>query len=202
MQGHKTDNARVVIQRAQELRDRARRLRKEASKACKRSMNIQRVLFVTGEPLTRSTYEHRDYVRLSDVLDRILDTGIMVEPWRRLTPTGIHLPVGKSALKATSIQTYLLNEELANPRRKRLQLPSAAGHELGILRPASFLDMLDRILDKGIVLDSWQQIDMLGVDVLGVETHVVPVSIQIHLLYESALVPEELPRVKAASASA
>jgi hypothetical protein len=62
--------------------------------------------------------------------------------------------------------------------------------------------MFDRILDKGIVLDSWQQIDVLGIDVLDAETHVIPASIQIHLLYESPVVPRELPSMKAASASA
>ena len=198
-----SDNTPAIVQRSRELRARARRLRQKAGKICQQSGEIREVLLVNGPPKRSGNSVYRGAPCLIDVLDRILDTGIMVEPWRRLTLTGIHVSTLKGRLKTSAIQTYLLNEEIVTRKRKRLRLPSGGGEELyPVLQPANFLDILDRILDKGIVVDSWQHIHVLGIDVLGPEASVASASVQIHLLYESQLVHRAVLHVKTASASA
>ena len=37
----------------------------------------------------------------------------------------------------------------------------------------SLYDVLDRILDKGIVIDAWARVSLLGIDMVTVETRVV-----------------------------
>jgi len=45
------------------------------------------------------------------------------------------------------------------------------------------VDVLDRILDKGIVIDAWLMVSVDGVDLLTVEAKVVVVSFETHLSY-------------------
>jgi hypothetical protein len=174
------DSAGVTIRRAHALRTQAQRLRKRASIACLHSAEIREVLLV-NDPLKRSGNSvYRGCACLIDVLDRILDNGLRVEPWRRATATGIDLSKGR--LTTALIQTHLVNEEMIVGRRKRLRLSPSTGPELGVLRPANFLDMLDRILDKGIVVDSWQHIHLRGIDVVEAKARSVLTSIQTHLV--------------------
>src|SRR5262249_6462662 len=44
-------------------------------------------------------------------------------------------------------------------------------------------EVLDRILDKGIVIDPWIRLSMAGVDFLAGETRIVVASVEIHLKY-------------------
>ena len=49
------------------------------------------------------------------------------------------------------------------------------------------LDVLDRILDKGIVVDAWMRFSLVGVDLLTVEARIVVASIEIYLEYANTL---------------
>lgn len=49
------------------------------------------------------------------------------------------------------------------------------------------LDVLDRILDKGIVVDAWIRFSLVGLDLLTVEARVVVASIETYLEYANTL---------------
>src|SRR5882672_5606903 len=42
---------------------------------------------------------------------------------------------------------------------------------------SSLIDVLDRVLDKGIVIDAWVRVSLVGIDLITIETRVVVVSI-------------------------
>jgi hypothetical protein len=48
---------------------------------------------------------------------------------------------------------------------------------------ASLVDVLDRVLDKGIVLDVWVQVSLVGIDLVGVDARVLVASIATYLQY-------------------
>ena len=43
--------------------------------------------------------------------------------------------------------------------------------------------MLDRILDKGIVVDTWARISLVGIEILAIEARVVVASVDTFLHY-------------------
>jgi len=51
----------------------------------------------------------------------------------------------------------------------------------------SLIDVLDRILDKGIVIDAWVRISLVGIDLITVEARVVVASIDTYLRYAEAV---------------
>lgn len=64
----------------------------------------------------------------------------------------------------------------------------------------SLIDVLDRVLDKGIVVDAWVRVSLVGIDLITVEARVVVASIETYLRYSeavgqvySAARPAELP---------
>ena len=52
---------------------------------------------------------------------------------------------------------------------------------------SSLIDVLDRVLDKGIVIDAWVRISLVGIDLITVEARVVVASIETYLRYADAL---------------
>jgi gas vesicle structural protein len=46
---------------------------------------------------------------------------------------------------------------------------------------AILIDILDRILDKGIVIDAWARVSLRGIDLLTADGHVVTASLENHL---------------------
>ena len=51
----------------------------------------------------------------------------------------------------------------------------------------SLIDVLDRVLDKGIVIDAWVRVSLVGIDLTTVEARVVVESIHPHLKYSEAV---------------
>lgn len=49
------------------------------------------------------------------------------------------------------------------------------------------IDVLDRVLDKGIVIDAWVRISLVGIDLITVEARVVVASIDTYLKYAEAV---------------
>jgi hypothetical protein len=47
----------------------------------------------------------------------------------------------------------------------------------------SLVDVLDRVLDKGIVIDAYVRITLVGIDLIGVEARVVVASVETYLRY-------------------
>lgn len=52
---------------------------------------------------------------------------------------------------------------------------------------SSLIDVLDRVLDKGIVIDAWLRVSLVGIDLITVEARVVVASIDTYLKYSEAV---------------
>jgi hypothetical protein len=67
------------------------------------------------------------------------------------------------------------------------------------------VDVLDRVLDKGIVIDAAVRVSVVGIELLGVDARVVVASIETYLLHADTLAYTDLaaaPRRDAAPAAA
>jgi len=53
---------------------------------------------------------------------------------------------------------------------------------------SSLIDILDRVLDKGIVIDAWVRVSVVGIDLVVLEARVVVASIETYLKYSDQLV--------------
>jgi hypothetical protein len=61
---------------------------------------------------------------------------------------------------------------------------------------ASLIDVLDRVLDKGIVIDAWVRVSLVGIDLLTIEARVVVASIESYLTNAGALSELAVPMVE------
>ena len=52
---------------------------------------------------------------------------------------------------------------------------------------SSLVDVLDRVLDKGIVIDAWARVSLVGIEILCIEARVVVASVDTYLKYASAI---------------
>jgi len=52
---------------------------------------------------------------------------------------------------------------------------------------SSLAEVLDRILDKGIVIDVWARVSVVGIEILTVEARVVAASVDTFLHYAQAI---------------
>ena len=52
---------------------------------------------------------------------------------------------------------------------------------------SSLIDVLDRVLDKGIVIDAWVRVSLVGIDLIAVEARIVVASIDTYLRYAEAM---------------
>jgi hypothetical protein len=51
----------------------------------------------------------------------------------------------------------------------------------------SLIDVLDRVLDKGIVIDAWVRVSLVGIDLITVEARVVVASIDTYVKYSETV---------------
>jgi hypothetical protein len=74
---------------------------------------------------------------------------------------------------------------------------------------SSLVDVLDRVLDKGIVIDAYVRVTLVGIDLIGVEARIVVASVETYLKYSDQIgvtagaarpglghITEELERVR------
>ncbi len=52
---------------------------------------------------------------------------------------------------------------------------------------SSLAEVVDRILDKGIVIDAWVRVSLVGIELLSVEARVVVASVETFLKYAEAI---------------
>lgn len=52
---------------------------------------------------------------------------------------------------------------------------------------SSLVEVVDRILDKGIVIDAWARVSLVGIELLAVEARVVASGIETFLKYAEAV---------------
>lgn len=62
---------------------------------------------------------------------------------------------------------------------------------------SSLAEVLDRILDKGIVVDLWARVSLVGIEILTVEARVVVASVDTFLHYA-----EEITKIEQAAIAA
>jgi hypothetical protein len=52
---------------------------------------------------------------------------------------------------------------------------------------SSLVEVIDRILDKGVVVDAWVRISLVGIEILAIEARVVVASVETYLKYAEAI---------------
>jgi hypothetical protein len=52
---------------------------------------------------------------------------------------------------------------------------------------SSLVEVIDRVLDKGVVVDAWVRISLVGIEILAIEARVVVASIETYLKYAEAI---------------
>jgi Gas vesicle protein. len=62
---------------------------------------------------------------------------------------------------------------------------------------SSLAEVLDRILDKGVVVDIWARVSLVGIEILTVESRVVVASVDTFLHYS-----EEMAKIEQAAIGA
>ena len=68
-----------------------------------------------------------------------------------------------------------------------------------MVRPAvsNLAEVLDRILDKGLVIDVWARVSLVGIEILTIEARVVVASVDTFIHYA-----EEMTKIEAAAIGA
>ena len=58
---------------------------------------------------------------------------------------------------------------------------------------SSLVEVVDRILDKGIVIDAWARVSLVGIELLAIEARAVLAGVETFLKYAEAvgLTPEQ-----------
>jgi gas vesicle structural protein len=52
---------------------------------------------------------------------------------------------------------------------------------------SSLAEVVDRILDRGIVIDLWGKVSLVGIEILSIEARVVIASVETYLKYAEAI---------------
>ena len=52
---------------------------------------------------------------------------------------------------------------------------------------SSLAEVVDRILDKGIVIDAWIRVSLVGIELITIEARVVVASVETYLKYAEAV---------------
>jgi len=52
---------------------------------------------------------------------------------------------------------------------------------------SSLVEVVDRILDKGVVVDAWVRVSLVGIEILAVEARVVVAGVDTFLKYAEAV---------------
>ncbi|MBA3019279.1 MAG: gas vesicle structural protein GvpA [Proteobacteria bacterium] len=52
---------------------------------------------------------------------------------------------------------------------------------------SSLVEVVDRILDKGVVIDAWVRVSLVGIELLAIEARVVVAGVETFLKYAEAI---------------
>ena len=52
---------------------------------------------------------------------------------------------------------------------------------------SSLVEVIDRVLDKGIVVDAWARVSLVGIEILAIEARVVVAGVDTFLKYAEAI---------------
>jgi len=56
-----------------------------------------------------------------------------------------------------------------------------------VIASTSLAEVIDRILDKGIVIDAWVRVSLVGIELLAIEARVVVAGVDTYLKYAEAV---------------
>jgi hypothetical protein len=108
---------------------------------------------------------------LSLVLEHFYDT------WRQNDRGPKPAPVdGGSHGKCDPTEQYEINQGERNMAKVNKSTDSS-----------SLAEVVDRILDKGIVIDAWVKVSLVGIELLSIEARVVIASVETYLKYAEAI---------------
>src|SRR5687768_18332638 len=74
--------------------------------------------------------------------------------------------------------------------RRRLHAPRPRRADMAVERAAagsSLIDVLDRVLDKGMVIDAYVRVSLIGIDLVSVEARIVVASVETYLKFAEAI---------------
>jgi len=72
-------------------------------------------------------------------------------------------------------------------RNKRQMVPAAGAPVQRTPSSSSLADVLNVILDKGIVIDAWARVSVVGIEILTIEARIVVASVETYLRYAEAI---------------
>ncbi|TSA51493.1 gas vesicle structural protein GvpA [archaeon] len=52
---------------------------------------------------------------------------------------------------------------------------------------SSLAEVIDRILDKGVVVDAWVRVSLVGIEILAIEARIVVAGVDTYLKYAEAV---------------
>jgi hypothetical protein len=52
---------------------------------------------------------------------------------------------------------------------------------------SSLVEVVDRILDKGVVIDAWVRVSLVGIELLTIEARIIIASVETYLKYAEAI---------------
>jgi hypothetical protein len=52
---------------------------------------------------------------------------------------------------------------------------------------SSLVEVVDRILDKGVVVDAWVRVSLVGIELVAIEARIVVASVETYLKYAEAI---------------
>lgn len=52
---------------------------------------------------------------------------------------------------------------------------------------SSLVEVIDRVLDKGVVVDAWARVSLVGIELLAIEARAVVASVETYLKYAEAI---------------
>jgi hypothetical protein len=64
---------------------------------------------------------------------------------------------------------------------------------------SSLAEVLDRILDKGVVVDVWARVSLVGIEIMTIEARVVVASVDTYLHYAEEITKVEQAAIGAAA---
>lgn len=78
-----------------------------------------------------------------------------------------------------------------------MSLQPATGGAVSRVNPGGGLgDILDRVLDKGIVIDAWAAVSLLGIEIVSIQAQVVVASVETYLKYARAISSVAVPEIE------
>jgi hypothetical protein len=85
-------------------------------------------------------------------------------------------------MHARSVHFFLFF--IVSPKGKERSTKMAVEKAIG---SSSLVEVIDRILDKGVVIDAWVRVSLVGIELLAIEARVVVASVETYLKYAEAI---------------